>query len=280
MKKYISDYYLAILCFVETLWHELYWNTRLSLFSFLKKKHTIFRILNDLHKNGYAHYENYLTQDEVTILREELRKTMVLYKNHEDDISKLERVPGGLKLKHLAGEFSFSKLFTNDLVPQIIAAGYIGKPRFYFPAVIYTCTHDGSNVVEGVPGTSSNVMNEKAHRDNWKHYLKMIIALDDISEENGPTILLEGTHRISTVSWREQFYTFRVMKKTPEAKELFLSGEGAPTKEQVENLLPRHPKAMACLKAGDTFIFDAKSLHYASNLVSGSRGALFVLFPN
>ena len=101
MKNHLFKYFLAIQCAFATLWHELFWNLRLSLFSLLKRKHVLFRVLNELHKNGYAHYENYLTQNEVMILREELRKTTASYKDHKDDIGKLERVPGGIKLKHL-----------------------------------------------------------------------------------------------------------------------------------------------------------------------------------
>ena len=161
----------------------------------------------------------------------------------------------------------------------MIAGSYIGGLRFPFPDLIFTYTHDGSKEYEGVPGKSVKVMNEQPHRDSWTHYLKLIIALDDVSEENGPTTLLKGTHRISTLSWKEQFYTYRIMKKTPEAKELFLSKEGAPTGEQIDLLLPNHPKVMACLKAGDAVFIDTKSLHYAENLISGSRETLFLLFP-
>jgi len=248
------------------------------LFSVLKKRHAIFRILNDLHKNGYAHYANYLTQDEVRFLREELRKTTASYKDHRDDIGKLEHVPGGIKLKHLTGEFSFSKLLANDIVPHLIAASYIGKPRFYFPTLIYTCTHDGSKEVEGVPGKSVKVMNEEPHRDSWDHYLKMIIALDDVSEENGPTVLLKGTHRFSTLSWREQFYTYGIKRRTHEEQKL-ASKEGAPSHEQIKSLLPKHPEVLACLKAGDAFFIDTKSIHYARKLISGSRETLFLAFP-
>ena len=66
LKKKISTYRQGVECFLATLRHEIGWNARLGGLSILKKKHTMFRVLNDLYKNGYAFHKNLYIDNELS----------------------------------------------------------------------------------------------------------------------------------------------------------------------------------------------------------------------
>jgi hypothetical protein len=110
------------------------------------------------------------------------------------------------------------------------------------------------------------------HTDNFLREIKIYLALDDITDDNGPMVYWTGTHRRG--EWR----------KLPDYLTSLggLFGEAHVFSDYTINqLMQRSPEFADCrkvrctLKAGSVFVCDARGLHRASYLNRGERWQLY-----
>jgi hypothetical protein len=110
------------------------------------------------------------------------------------------------------------------------------------------------------------------HTDNFLRELKIYLALEDITDDNGPIIYWTGTHRRG--EWR----------KLPD----YLTSLGGLFGEThvfsdytIGQLMQRSPEFADCrkvrctLKAGSAFVCDVRGLHRASYLNTGERWHIY-----
>ena len=111
------------------------------------------------------------------------------------------------------------------------------------------------------------------HTDHVFRELKIYLALDDITDDNGPIIYWTGTHR--TGEWR------RLPDYLASIGGIWAESSNILNQTTVANLMKRSPEFAGCrevrctIKAGSTFACDTRGLHQASYLNRGERWHLY-----
>jgi hypothetical protein len=111
------------------------------------------------------------------------------------------------------------------------------------------------------------------HSDHVFRELKIYLALDDISDDNGPIIYWTGTHR--TAEWR------RLPDYLASIGGIWAESSNILNQTTVENLMEHSPEFSECrevrctIKAGSAFACDTRGLHRASYLKQGERWHIY-----
>ena len=107
---------------------------------------------------------------------------------------RLERLGKSIKLKGLHKIKSVSRKIGNDIKVRFINLIY--HLDFNKPFLIYNITHDGSFLHPAFAKScrsETEMMAGKPHVDSPIHHLRFLLALDDVKEENGPTICFKNS---------------------------------------------------------------------------------------
>jgi hypothetical protein len=111
------------------------------------------------------------------------------------------------------------------------------------------------------------------HSDHVFRELKIYLALEDITDDNGPIIYWTGTHRSG--DWRQ------LPDYLASIGGLWAESSNILNQTTVENLMKRSPEFAQCrelrctIKAGSAFACDTRGLHRASYLNRGERWHIY-----
>ena len=266
---------------VLILFDEIFWNFRIAIFLlFVGKASKLGSTIYQLKENGYAVFENYYNDNYANKIKQNCIKILddlpTKELNTDDYIPNLilpnglrvEKLRGSIKIKGLDQTDSFFKEISNNLKIKIIAAIYQLTWR---PFLIYNLVHDGtfkhpsmSNSVEG------KMIAGQPHVDLQFHSLRCALALDNINEDNGPTIV-----------FRKSMKKKRIKKKHVniflEKFGFDINSENANdlSKDDLQYLEENSQKVKITCKKGDLILLDLKSAHYQSILKKGHRHILW-----
>ena len=178
----------------------------------------------------------------------------------------IEKKPGAIKIKHINRTNTFINNFIKIKIFHIL--NLIINFRLADPSIIYNVTHDGSIQNELFSGYSENQLAWEVHIDGYKHDLKALIALEDITIENGPTAILPNSN-FSFKLFSNYFNIYYLKKYNKKLGPTTIINS---TKDKM-NLYEK-----ITLKKGSCLFFDSRSLHYASSLKKGIRKILWLYF--
>ena len=266
---------------VLILFDEVFWNFRMVIFLlFVGKASKLGSTMYQLKENGYAIFENYYNDNYINKIKQNCIKILdelpVKELNTDNYIPNLvlpsglriEKLNGSIKIKGLNQTDSFFKEISNNFRINIISAIYQLTRK---PFLMYNLVHDGTfkhpvmgNFVGG------KMIAGQAHVDMQFHELRCALALDNINEDNGPTIVFKKS-----------------MKKKKMKKNhlnIFLHQFGFDTnnesghnlnKDDLQYLEENSQKVKITCKKGDLILLDLKSAHYQSILKKGQRHILW-----
>ena len=134
--------------------------------------------LDNLKKKGYCHNNGYLTNKEINFIDAIAKEVSqdAFNKNYSNSNLDIEKIEGSIKIKHLSNHFKEVKRFP--------------------PVEIFNFSSDGTKNDYNLNGKCIENIASHPHRDlkpGFKHYLKAVILLDNVNENNGPTKLIPNT---------------------------------------------------------------------------------------
>ena len=266
---------------VLILFDEIFWNFRIAIFLlFVGKASKLGSTIYQLKENGYAIFENYYNDNYANKIKKNCIKILdnlpAKELNTDNYISNLvlpnglrvEKLKGSIKIKGLHQTDSFFKEISNNLKIKIISAIYQLTWR---PFLIYNLVHDGT-FKHPVMGNSvgEKMIAGQAHVDMPFHELRCALALDNINEDNGPTIVFRKSMKKKKIKknhlniFLEQF-GFDINNE---------SGHNL-NKDDLQYLEENSQKVKITCKKGDLILLDLKSAHYQSILKKGQRHILW-----
>lgn len=220
---------------------------------------------NDLSKiksSGYLHLKAFYEEDEIENLREKVNDVFsdseFWKKNGNYDLTK-----GNLKAKTLHNYSNFLDRLRSTSAFNYFSLLFYGYPKR--PNIIYTYTTDGTCKSKYVPGQCEKQIAHEPHIDGFRNYLKILILLSDVKDENGPTHFVPGSANDNN------------MKKYYELNSI------EPAKTQipldVQNKVEKNnPILKLTGQKGDIFVVNTKNLHWAGTFVSGQREILWLYY--
>jgi hypothetical protein len=267
---------------VLILFDEIFWNFRIAIFLlFTGKASKLGSAIYQLKENGYAIFEDFYNYDDADKIKKHCIKILddlpIKDLNTSDYIPNLalpnglrvEKLKGSIKIKDLDQTDSFFKEISNNLKIKIIKTIY--QLAWWRPILIYNLVHDGTfkHPIMSNP-IGEKMISGQPHIDLQFHSLRCALALDNINEDNGPTIIYR-----------------RSMKKKKIKKNhlnIFLEKFGFDTnnesghnlnKDDLQYLEENSQKVKITCKKGDLILLDLKSAHYQSILKKGQRHILW-----
>lgn len=257
--------------FIQNIYFELVYRLRLNLgigfFKLIKifknkssKVKLILKNLEDIKFKGYSHNQNYLTNKEVDFIDSitlEVGKKII--KNEfKDDKLGVEKIEGSLKIKHLSLSHKEFKRYATDDIYKFMSL--IFNFDIVSPVEIFNFSSDGSKNDFDLEGKCIENIASHPHRDlkaGKKHWLKAVILLDDVNENNGPTKFIPKSS--SMLKYGKKI-NFSMNDKS--IKQLIETSK-------IKNFVG---------KKGDMIIFDSTNIHWASELSNGNRKLLWLYF--
>ena len=229
--------------FPKYIIRQFFEELRYYMFQFKHKKNIT---IKELLRDGFVKIENYLGIDEVNSLKayiednykSELSNRRFFNKIRDINCSVISR----LKLDPFLHECN--KAVTNSEVK---------------PSALYTRTIKSDDDV--------NIPASHVHFDSFKHELKVLIPLTNISKMNGPTEFLKGS----------QHYRFRYTKQYFVS---WLKTRGYITENKMNDISPSELKESIFFTCniGDIIIFDSRALHRATNIYLGERSIIWLYY--
>ena len=282
IKKLPKNFAKKILLFLITF-DELFWKIRMLFFIlFLGKKSKIGKALSDLKENGIAIIPNFYQIEKVKKIKEnciqqldylpieKLKGDQHIHNLSVNEHLFVEKLKGQIKLKGLQKvNFFFQKIGTDIKSKIIILAYHCSLSR---PLLIYNLVHDGSFRHPAFSEASGDSMIAgKPHVDLFVHQLRIALALDDINEENGPTVYYKKSMNLDHIKENhsnlilEQF-GFRGTE-----------GGGHFVNSEKVKLIQKN-KFQVIAKQGDLILMDLKSVHHQTPLKKGQRHILWYYY--
>ena len=262
---------------------------RIYLFSiFCGKQSKVLNALQDLKKDGVAIIPNFYNEKEINELKKscihqldnlplDKLKTDEYISNMKVNINEqdvyLERLGGSLKLKGIGNINNFFKNISKRLEMKLINLIY--HMSFKSPLIIYNLTHDGSFVHPAVPAPKKDdeAIAGKPHIDLYKHQLRCFIALDDVKNENGPTVYYKNSMNLKEIKENHlNMFLKEFNFSLEEGGDHFLN-------EKKKSLLEENKlKSTLTCNKGDLALIDLKTAHYATLPEKGQRHLLWLYY--
>ena len=260
--------------------------TRIYLFGiFYGKQHKVSKALKDLKTYGVAIIPNFYNEKEVTDMKNsciehldslplEKLKTDEYISNMNVNINNqevyLERLGGSLKLKGINNFFKdIGKRIEMKLINLIYHLSFKG------PFLIYNLTHDGSfkHPAVPMPKTNDEAIAGKAHVDLYKHHLRCFIALDDVRNDNGPTVYYKNSMNFKEIKENHlnlflKDFDFNLDK----------GGDHYLNEKKKSFLEKKNLKSKLTCKKGDLALIDLKTAHYGTLPEKGQRHLLWLYY--
>jgi len=141
-------------------------------------------ILNQINEKGYYLQENFVSEQQVKLIRDEVESA---YKNlKEEDHSDFFCKEGGHeRIGNIDSHSPLAKayFYENELINRL-AKTYVSKD-----AKAYRKEADYKYEIE--VDYQANI----AHFDDWRHRFKAFLFLNDVGPDNAPMIYFEGSHK-------------------------------------------------------------------------------------
>jgi hypothetical protein len=277
------------LVFTNFFVSEWLWKSRLNFIIFFTgKKNNLGKALNGLKTKGYYVFNGYFSNHEVEQIKKNCHDQLnsipsnYLSKYNSDDYIEnleikeknilIERMSGSIKLKKINETGNYLQKISQNFFLLLIS--FIQQCKIAKKALlIFSLSHDGSFKNNKVPGSVSDKENiaGKMHFDTYYHSLKAYVALEDISQENGPFAYLEGS---STDHLLNKNYLCSARMNHS------LKSDIERPHEISENFKINYKDKIfyGNQKKGDLVIMDTKGIHFASSLKKGQRDLLWFYY--
>ena len=272
MKKFYLKYFI-FLNYLNTL-KAMIINL---IFKFLKKfkpkSQLILNLsttINTLNNNGYAYLRNYYTESEINYLNKIVDNIL-----NEKDEKKLkflrfEKFNQSLKIKNVQAVYNELKLFSKNIFFVMISFLFnfkISSNTF----ILNLTNYNNYNQESGFQSIKQIAGSPHIDYPN-KNILKLIIFLEDVNLENGPTAVIPNS------------------KKDPELLNLYAHLKANPGQEdyidikkflgntKYDKIINSKTTHFITGKKGDIVFIDTANIHWATILNKGHRKIFWVFF--
>ena len=253
---------------------EFFWRTRLLFFStILGKKSKSSRALDDLKNFGVAVVPNFYTEKKVSEIKSKCLDLLDQLNSSKDDRIDIEKVPNQIKIKGLHKINKYFKSIGRDFKTSLITLAYhlsLSKPY-----LIYNFYHDGKSDhnIFGEEGKKTETIAGILHIDSYLHQLRMCVALEDVTKENGPTLCYKNSMNLNVI--KENHLNIALERfKFHNDKNI---GHHI-NDEKMKHLENNTQKVYITAKKGDLILLDLKTAHCQTLLKKGERHLLWFFF--
>jgi len=287
LKKDRAENFLRIIIKID----EFFWRARLFFFStILGKKSKISKALDDLRNFGVAVVPNFYTENKASEIKSKCldlldqserlgistanqRYSSWRINSSKDDRIDVEKVSNQIKIKGIHKINKYFKSIGRDFKTNLITLAYhlsLSKPY-----LIYNFYHDGKSdyniFVE--EGKKTETIAGVLHIDSYLHELRMCVALEDVTKENGPTLCYKNSMSLNAI--KENHLNIALEKfKFHNDKNI---GHYV-NNEKIKHLENNAQKVYVTAKKGDLVLLDLKNAHCQSLLKKGERHLLWFFF--
>jgi hypothetical protein len=209
-------------------------------------------IFSELKLKGFVVIDNYFSKEECLDL---IQTTENLFQQYPEKVEK----NSDFRLFISTCKNSLIMRFKTDKKINSLCNTYFAKPS----TAVFTLTNKIDASIKGNKGSG-----EGWHRDTLFKNFKSIVYLNDVSEDNGPFQIIEGSHRLKSrlKAIREAGFKVRQVRVTP---------------SQIQALESSTKMKTLTGKAGTLVLVDTACIHRGKPLISGARYALTNYFwPN
>jgi len=210
-------------------------------------------ILNQINEKGYYLQENFVSEQQVKLIRDEVESA---YKNlKEEDHSDFFCKEGGHeRIGNIDSHSPLAKayFYENELINRL-AKTYVSKD-----AKAYRKEADYKYEIE--VDYQANI----AHFDDWRHRFKAFLFLNDVGPDNAPMIYFEGSHK--KASWRKEYEKDYIIHGPKGRYGHFFPQEMMHLQSE-QNFKPIRLES----KAGTLFLGDFRGIHQGTRLKAGKR---------
>ena len=254
---------------------EFFWNLRLSTFIFfLGKSSNVGKALYTLKKTGIAVIPDYYSNKKVDEIKKECVSLLdELVENNNSQLT-TEKVSNQIKVKGLHTINTFFKNIGRNLKTSIITLAYhVSVSR---PFLIYNLFHDGNfkhPVFSDKKKEQSETIAGRPHIDFYLHKLRMCLALEDVKNNNGPTVCYKNSMNLNFIKenhLNQALEDFNFHKNKDISH--FVSDD------KIKSLEEQSEKYFITAKKGDLILIDLKTVHNQTNLLKGERHLLWFYF--
>lgn len=256
-----------------------------GLWEYCEEKQTVEQedseIVQSLRKNGAHIIESYFSEEELQILRQNWEYAFMSF----PDMSKIPFQNKRFKRAQQGGVtyikggpddgrtrimyFRPYKLFSIKLKDLLVKNTYLNKiVQEYF--YLKNTFRPSQIMMEGLKPTRFNRTDKYWHIDNLSDQFKVMIVLEDMTEDDGPFSFIPSSHRIQPHQ-KDRYH-----------KMYSMSGIGTHAHNHFEASFTEHERAKTVVaKAGDIVLFDCR-IHHSGNFVqnSGSRKNMVLFYNN
>ena len=185
---------------------------------------------------------------------------------------RIEKLQGSIKVKGLHKINSFFFKIGKDLKSNLITIIY--QLTLSKPFLIYNLVHDGSFIhPAAAEACGDKMIAGQAHIDLYVHHLRLALVLEDIKEENGPTVYYKNSMHLKNIKQNHLNLLLKKFGFTPEK-----GGDHNINAEKL-NFLNKNTKKLSLTgKKGELLLIDLKSVHFHSRLKNGQRHLLWHFF--
>lgn len=217
--------------------------------------------IKDIKEYGFTILPEYLNTKETDELKTQLSKfkikSNINYLNHIE-----KKVEGSVRYRYINPPNIFIKeLMKINIMKNIYSHLILKRPKISFM----------ESFTEYLPKNSQLIFANNAHIDSYRHQLKYVIAIEDVSIENGPTEYLPKSHKFRIELLLNYFLTWIYEKKIVKGMKQHLSSK-------IIKSYTNSKRELLTLNKGDLLIFNSRGLHRASDIRSGSRNLLWFYF--
>jgi len=223
-------------------------------------------LLLQLRKYGYVVVKGYYSEAEIAAINIEIDRSIrpLLSESHPG----LSKLPGSTRFRRPEKKSFLFKTLTREIYWIAIHALYIGALRA--PVLMLSFTeHLESKDSSDILKSDQEFFADHPHFDSYKHELKVVVALSDVTEESGPTEIAISSSQYHLKYWREYFSSWLSHRGLMEDKTKTISKEFYQGIFHLDKIL---------LSAGDVALFDSRNIHRATRLIHGKRDLLWYYF--
>ena len=218
--------------------------------------------LYQLKREGYVKLYNFVNEGDIANYQKNILDIL-------DDINFDVKINGELQ----EGNIKINSLqkFSTDLNKMRYKYFYVFISFFFYgflkmPNIIFTYTSDGKIKNKYVAGQCEKQIAGDPHFDDYKNYLKILILLDDVNLNNGPTSIVP----CSASNKKMQDSYIKSFENGNRA--------GIVDKLLLRDISMYNRVAQLTGKKGDAFLINTKNVHWAGNMTSGNREILWLYF--
>lgn len=217
------------------------------------------RMLREVKKQGYSMMPQYFTEKDIQSMQYELKEIL---NNQKENGCPVMEVPGSLRLKRMERYSLAIKGMSYNFV--WIVVNFLHCFKFVVPTTMYSRTEKCEK--------EQFTYAAHPHFDFHNYQLKFVVALEDVTEDMGPTEIIPGSSRFYPSLWKLYFDGFEAYNNLNDGKTLVMPDE---TYLKIKG--NRELKQLT-MKKGDVLVFDSRNLHRATPLKKGVRELLWFYF--